>query len=225
MPRKADILTDLLVKTGAGTFSGVLATRHEKSFLDTVNQSVFMPRGLYAMVVEFKEEVSGRQEGPLCQLSQKIDRTLFAAEYVDITEPPMNPKGDLRTSRKDTSSQIELPESRPLIFPDLDCAAAGVTGRKIPNSNEKHEKLKKAGVWIGDQIEKRNSASNVRYLDSAMYPLRCMTLTVKRQIPHPSFTISIPNALPLDIPIQPTRLTMANLYRHLLVGNWGPSRV
>ncbi|CAI7598408.1 unnamed protein product [Penicillium pancosmium] len=191
VPGKTDVMTETLMKIVAGSIPGSQYPDREPTFLDSANELIFMPRGLCAMVVEFKDNAFGQQQGLLNTLSRRMGRTIFASEKIDLTESAMSPKSstDLyegTATQKDTSAsyfqpanmernskasgtnvslQIELPESRPLVFPDLDCAGMGVTERAEraeragPGGKEKHKMLRAAGGWIGDQYERRKIES------------------------------------------------------------------
>ncbi|KAJ5999880.1 hypothetical protein N7481_000289 [Penicillium waksmanii] len=216
VPGKTDVMTETLMKIVAGSIPGSRYPGREPTFLDSANEFIFMPRGLCAMVVEFKDSVFGPQEGLLNPLSQKMGRTIFASKKLDLTESAMSPKSstDLyegtanqkdasassfqpenmkrnsKASRNNVSLQIELPESRPLVFPDLDCAAVGVaerterTERARPGGKEKHKMLKAAGGWIGDQYERRKLESEKANASRMSYghTLKCLN-------PHQNDTI------------------------------------
>lgn len=167
-------MTETLIKIVAGSLNGPRHPGREPTFLDSVNELIFMPRGLCAMVVEFKDNVFGQQEGPLNPLAHKMGRAIFTSEKIDLNESAMSPNS--RPSGNNLSLQIELPEARPLVFPDLECAAAGVTEstestertnraeRTGLGGREKHKLIKAAGGWIGDQYERRKLESEVRLL-------------------------------------------------------------
>ncbi|CAI7606925.1 unnamed protein product [Penicillium glandicola] len=108
--QKAQI-TDHILQVVAGT----IQSHDSNTFLGRVNQEIFMPRGLYAMVVEFKDQVPIQDQGALSLLSQKLGKTIFSIENV-TTNQPASYTNDIRHPH----SQIELPEVAPLTFPDLE---------------------------------------------------------------------------------------------------------
>jgi hypothetical protein len=152
-----------------------------------VNQDLFMPRGLYVMVMAFKDDIPGQQYGALGRLSQSLGKTLFATERVDMNQsvpPPSfdpNPtiakytKGNedpetnkmkkqlknIRLVSGKTRGQLQLPEAAPLVYPDLDRAAAQATEGKGKEAETMGEKFKGAGAWVADYMDRKAQAKYV----------------------------------------------------------------
>ncbi|KAE8317130.1 hypothetical protein BDV41DRAFT_573233 [Aspergillus transmontanensis] len=152
-----------VIQVVAGT-ARELQSRHRKNtFLDRVNQDLLMPRGLYAMIMSFKDQ----QEGLLRGLSGATGQALFTKKELDINETVekySNPDPNMSKFKKGlknvrlvsgkTHGELELPEAAALLYPHLDRAAAeaaqGETGMR--------DKLKYAGEWVNDYLDRRAHA-------------------------------------------------------------------
>ncbi|KAB8226310.1 hypothetical protein BDV33DRAFT_226825 [Aspergillus novoparasiticus] len=157
----------LVIQVVAGT-ARELQSRHRKNaFLDRVNQDLLMPRGLYAMIMSFKDQVPGQQEGLLRGLSGSTGQALFTKKELDINETVekySNPDPNMSKFKKGlknvrlvsgkTHGELKLPEVAALLYPHLDRAAAeaaqGETGMR--------DKLKHAGEWVNDYLDRRAHA-------------------------------------------------------------------
>ncbi|KAB8206530.1 hypothetical protein BDV34DRAFT_224270 [Aspergillus parasiticus] len=156
-----------VIQVVAGT-ARELQSRHRKNtFLDRVNQDLLMPRGLYAMIMSFKDQVPGQQERLLRGLSGATGQALFTKKELDINETVekySNPDPNMSKFKKGlknvrlvsgkTHGELELPEAAALLYPHLDRAAAeaaqGDTGMR--------DKLKYAGEWVNDYLDRRAHA-------------------------------------------------------------------
>lgn len=56
------------------------------TFLEMVNRDLFMPRGLFAVVMAFKPEVPSSQQGPLGNVADSVKNSLFRKEKLDINQ-------------------------------------------------------------------------------------------------------------------------------------------
>lgn len=172
-------IVSTVVQVVAGTAKELQSRSRRNTFLDRVNQGLFMPRGLYAMVMAFKDEVPGQQpRGPLSKLANATGKAMFSAERLDInqtvteysksdTEMSKMKKGlqNMRLVSGKTRGEIELPESAPLVFPGLDRAAdldlqQQDNGKEVVNESTK-EKWKNAGKWVQDYLDRRAQATYV----------------------------------------------------------------
>ncbi|KAB8262060.1 hypothetical protein BDV32DRAFT_147709 [Aspergillus pseudonomiae] len=184
-PETAAQITSIIVQTVAGTAREIQSRRRSNTFLDRVNQDLFMPRGLYAMVMAYKDEAPGQQQGALGLLSQKLGKTLFGFEKVDINQlvakstfdpaptiakythtdhhPEMNMAQkrlkNMRLASGRTYGHIELPDSAPLVYPDLDRAAARAMEGKGDEGEGTRERMKSAGSWVQDYFDRKAQAS------------------------------------------------------------------
>lgn len=180
VPELASQIVSTVVQVVAGTAKELQSRSRRNTFLDRVNQELFMPRGLYAMVMAFKDEVPGQQpRGPLSKLANATGKALFSSERLDINQTVAkysNPDADMSKMKKGmqnirlvsgkTRGEIELPEAAALVFPELDRAAdldlqqQQGKGKEAVNETTK-EKWKGAGKWVQDYLDRKAQASYV----------------------------------------------------------------
>lgn len=149
--------------------------RHRKNtFLDLVNREVFLPRGLCAMVMTFKDDEGGpRRTGPLRQLfSQQqmrlgdgddgmyapdegaaaaVDQAIAKARASGRQSSSLSSKFKSATmlSAGQTQGDAALPECAPLVFPAVD------------ETQDKGGKMRAAKAWKDDFLDRR---ANVFYV-------------------------------------------------------------
>ncbi|KNG80942.1 hypothetical protein ANOM_011026 [Aspergillus nomiae NRRL 13137] len=184
-PETAAQITSIIAQTVAGTAREIPSRRRANTFLDRVNQDLFMPRGLFAMVMAFTDEAPGQQQGALDLLSQKLGKTLFGFKKVDINRPVAKSTFDpaptvakythtdqhpdmnmakkrlknIRLASGKTHGQIELPDAALLVYPDLDHAAAREMEGKGEEDEGTRERMKSAGSWVQDYFDRKVQAS------------------------------------------------------------------
>ena len=163
-------ITSVVIQITAGTAKELQMRSRENSFLDRANQELFMPRGLFAMVMSFKDDVEG---GGMPGVLGKVGKNLFKKEKLDVNQVAAkysNPdpnrskikKGmdKIRLQSGDTYGEMQLPESAPLVYPYLDQAAA--RGSQSERSGGIGDKFRGAGEWVQDYLDRRAHASLVR---------------------------------------------------------------
>ncbi|KAH8692234.1 hypothetical protein BGW36DRAFT_431454 [Talaromyces proteolyticus] len=174
VPGVATAVTGAVVQLAVGT-ARELQTRHRRNtFLDKVNQDLFMPRGLFAMIMAFTDEVPSQQQegGVHSKLTNPAGRTLFASERLNINDATAkysnyNPEAsrlkknlkDFRLTSGRTNGEIELPEAAPLIYPDLDRAAAQAMEGQEKGPEGPRQKLRNSGKWVQDYMDRKAQAS------------------------------------------------------------------
>ncbi|PIB01898.1 hypothetical protein CB0940_01990 [Cercospora beticola] len=126
------------VQIAAGVGAEVQSRTRTNTFLDSMNEELFKPAGLYAMIVKYKSDSDMQQSTTgIAGLAN-----LIKAEKVDVTtnqtiakynrthsdesgSRSMNSRmKDMRLASNTTKGTAMLPESAPLIFPELDRQAA-----------------------------------------------------------------------------------------------------
>jgi hypothetical protein len=167
-PSLAISLAAQLIQTVAATAIEVQTRRRRNNFLDRVNDEIFKPRGLFAMVMAFKDHIPPNKNG-VRRLTTKFGQIMLMVpekieidnEHLDHDEAALKySKPDpemsrttkemrkLRLASGETNNTMELPEAAPLIYPDLDKAAA--------RALEGHAQgMKKAGVWVDDYMDRK----------------------------------------------------------------------
>ncbi|OJJ48054.1 hypothetical protein ASPZODRAFT_131696 [Penicilliopsis zonata CBS 506.65] len=152
LPEAAFHVTNNVLSVAAGAACEV-QTHKTNSFLNRVNRDLFMPRGLFAMVMSFRDDTSAT-DGLVRIRKQNINH--IAARYSHLDPASSRHKQGLRRLRS-TSSQtggrLELPESAPLVFPHLDRAAAQAT-----TGDTTLTKLKGASAWVTDYFDRKAQA-------------------------------------------------------------------
>ncbi|KAJ5108567.1 hypothetical protein N7456_005242 [Penicillium angulare] len=177
VPNATAAIVGAIVQVVAGISKELQARSRANTFLDRVNQEIFMPRGLVAMVMAFKDD----KKSGLASLGQ-----LFQTKKVDINDPnagdvdqnEINPYDHLteaaltnntpqmgegwwkRNTKKiretdgKTKGDVQLPESAPLVYPYLDAA--------LERSGEPPQGFKKkmgaAGEWVQDYMDRKSHA-------------------------------------------------------------------
>lgn len=124
------------VQIAAGVGKEVQARHRTNDFLDRMNDELFKPRGLFAMVVKYKtsEEVARSENSLLRRLGVGAEQVDFHTGHA-IAKYDRVPSGDgsksmsdrmknLRLASGTTKGAIELPEAAPLVFPEVDKAIA-----------------------------------------------------------------------------------------------------
>ncbi|KKK15707.1 hypothetical protein AOCH_007061 [Aspergillus ochraceoroseus] len=175
VPEPTTQILSAVVQLIAGTARELQTRRRENTFLDCVNKDLLMPRGLYAMIMTFKDQVPGQQQGVLSPLSSKLGQTLFSKEKLDLNQTVAkysNPDPNIsqfnkalqsiRLSSGKTCGELELPEAAELVYPDLDRVVAqaveGKGSRDQPASTGGLNKFKGAGKWVQDYMDRRAHA-------------------------------------------------------------------
>ena len=179
MPEAAAQIVGTVVQVVAGTAKELQSRSRRNTFLDRVNQELFMPRGLYAMVMAFKDEVPGQQpRGPLSKLSGTVGKSLFSSERLDINQTVAkysNPDPEMSRTKKGlqnirlvsgkTRSELELPEAAALVYPDIDRAAQKDLEQEGKGKGKDDEstknKWKGAGLWVQDYLDRKAQATYV----------------------------------------------------------------
>ncbi|WPH02238.1 Hypothetical protein R9X50_00509400 [Acrodontium crateriforme] len=106
------------------------------NFLDCMNEELFKPAGLYAMIMKYKPEEAGQAGGMLArfgigsqevnlstnEIIAKYSRTLSSESQEQQNRSMSERMQNLRLASGTTHGSLELPAAAPLIFPDVDHA-------------------------------------------------------------------------------------------------------
>ena len=145
-PSAAAMIASTIVQVAAGTAKEIQSRKRANSFLDDMNQKLFMPRGLYCLVMSFKPDATRPVSGGQVNINDMI------AKYSQPVQSGFkNTMAGLRVSSGKTYGEIEMPESAPLVFPALDQAAV----------NPDAGKLKKSQKFVADYFDRRAQATYV----------------------------------------------------------------
>lgn len=173
----------MAVTTAASVAAGVakeVQTRHRTNdFLDQINEQLFKPAGLFAMIVKYKTsaEVANSENSVFRRLGvatqqvdfstgqavAKYDRNLSSEEGKSMTDRMKN----IRLASGTTKGAIELPEAAPLVFPEVDKAI-------VSNGPETFkDKAKDAKMFLADYMDRR---AQMEYVSNS----RCCISTFTR---------------------------------------------
>ncbi|KAJ5835969.1 hypothetical protein N7447_001995 [Penicillium robsamsonii] len=165
LPFPAAMAVGMVLSVIAGTARELQKRTRANTFLEMVNRDLFMPRGLFVMVIAFKPD-DPAQQGPLAKATSSLKKSIFKKDKVDLNKAAMkwsNPDinrsnfgkklDNIRVESGETSSELELPETASLIYPQLDRIIAG--GYIEEQSQGILEKFKDAGEWVNDYMDRR----------------------------------------------------------------------
>ncbi|KAJ6032594.1 hypothetical protein N7540_003326 [Penicillium herquei] len=154
VPETAAQITGILLSFAVGTARELQTRTRRNNYLDKVNQDLFMPRGLFAMVMSFKDKVpsqgtSNSVRGKTVVSSQLLDISETAVKYSTLDPETSKFKRNLRLASGVTHGEIGLPESAPLVYPNLDQAALG-------NASETSRIPSRGGnSWVSDYFDRK----------------------------------------------------------------------
>ncbi|KAI9643618.1 hypothetical protein NHQ30_008240 [Ciborinia camelliae] len=117
-------------------------SKEQNKYLDGMNERLFKPHGLYAMLMTWKPARSSGSQ----TLVSTVDMNTKIISSVASRE--VSGRSSLHSTSGKTLGQSQMPESAELVFPLLETAG----------DEEKANAMKKAGVWLGEWRDKRNTA-------------------------------------------------------------------
>ena len=155
-----------VVQIGARVGAEVQSRQRTNSFLDKMNEELFKPAGLYAMVVKYKSEAEVQQSGNSLlahfgvsgekvdfstdQTIAKYSRTLSEQSTEIGGNRSMSERmQNLRLASGTTKGAMNLPDAAPLIFPDIDKAIANQGPENFK------DKAKDAKDFLTDYLDRR----------------------------------------------------------------------
>jgi hypothetical protein len=132
------------VQIAAGTAKEIQSRHRANSYLDEMNEKLFKPRGLYALVMSYKPDATR----PVS--SGEFNPNSVIAKYSESSNSKLKETGkNLRVASGKTYGEMELGEVAPLVFPALEEIAA----------NPKDQgKFKKAQKFLAEYGDKRAQA-------------------------------------------------------------------
>ncbi|CAK7563029.1 MAG: hypothetical protein SEPTF4163_000886 [Sporothrix epigloea] len=182
VPEAGAQIASIVVQVAAGTAREIQSRHRNNTFLDRANQELFMPRGLFAMVLAFKDDMPDAQGrgGLLGGLTSVLGKSLVSTQRLDInqttikysqlaalggsTTPSKTSKTkdvlrNLRTNNGKTYTELELPQAAELVYPDLDNAAERDLAAVGDNDASKNaNKWKIAGKFVSSYLDRRAQA-------------------------------------------------------------------
>jgi hypothetical protein len=177
------------IQFAAGT-AKELQTRHRSNgFLDLVNEKLFKPRGLYALVMAFDPSgTRGIEERSvsLADTISKVDRPKGDAETSKFSMDSIKHSlQSIRVKSGTTKGEFEMPEAAALVFPKVDAALEHL-GDQAMSEEKKDEamatkiktKFQHASAFVADYADRRAQAN---------YNMRNPTTTLAQAGAKPEF--------------------------------------
>ena len=138
-------ITSTVIQFAAGAAIYLQTTQRTHSFLDEMNDRLFKPRGLYAMVMKYIPNGTRPIDVQQADLNTMISKQ----------DAPHRSYQNFRAVNAGRSyGTVEMPDSAPLVFPALDEAAQ-------TQDPATASKLKSSMAFIADYYDKRGQASYV----------------------------------------------------------------
>ncbi|TWU77331.1 hypothetical protein ED733_005311 [Metarhizium rileyi] len=142
------MLVGIAIQVSITAAKDVQSRARTNSFLDKANAQIFMPRGLYCIIMTYSpEQVGDSPSLPGTDVSSAI------ASKVASTGLPRFQNRFRESSGH--ACEAELPESAPLVFPGLH---ADSSAEELGESKDTREKMKRAQKYITDYYDKRAQA-------------------------------------------------------------------
>jgi len=175
-----------------------LQTRHRSNgFLDLVNEKLFKPRGLYALVMAFDPASTRKIEERSVSLADtisKVDRHGDAETSTFSMESMKHSLQSIRIKSGTTKGEFEMPEAAALVFPKVD-AALEQLGNQAMSEEKKDEamatkiktKFQHAGAFVADYADRRAQA---------VYNMRNPTTTLAHAGAKPEFKSKLADPAP-----------------------------
>ncbi|KAI9762251.1 MAG: Protein cbp3, mitochondrial [Chaenotheca gracillima] len=119
----------------------IQGVRQMNGFLDQMNEKLFKPHGLYALIFAYKPESTSSSEAT--DVNQSINKQLGPTSSIQHFGRNMLP-----ASGK-AYKEVDIPEAAELVFPTLD---------KVPDG-DKPAVWKRAGNFVGEYYDRRGTAT------------------------------------------------------------------
>lgn len=143
-----------VVGAAAGIGGEMQSRQRTNNFLDRMNQELFQPAGLYAMIMKYKPETDAAPGLFSMFQAQKADLStnqLIAKYSHNLIEGGKNGRGQkFRMGDGTTRGAIAVPEAAPLIFPDLDTTLAANGSKETFK-----DKTRDAKKFLADYMDRR----------------------------------------------------------------------
>ena len=123
------------------------------TYLQRINETLFMPHGLYCLIMMSKPDQPGQQ---FVEVDMNAAAATSVAKALHAPETTVR-KGlkNMRLKDGQTVGEFALPDSAPLIYPAIDRAAMGDS----PLPEQKQSKLKSSQKFLADYMDRRAQSS------------------------------------------------------------------
>ncbi|KAI1291581.1 hypothetical protein F5Y03DRAFT_376377, partial [Xylaria venustula] len=145
-PQPFAILISLAVQQATNVASAAHSRYKTNHFLNEINSSFFMPRGLIALIMTWKPSEPGQM---MTDVNLDMDPAIASATTQD--EQGSLKKMKNKFAQSNGATTFEWPETAPLVFPVLDNLSDAETEKK-------QNVLKRAGAFVGEYMDSRSRA-------------------------------------------------------------------
>ena len=156
VPSVATMVASALMQAAAISAIVVQSRSRTNTFLDDINKHFFQPRGLYVLLVAYHGDRHRWSSEPL-DISHAVTKSAHPAEIETSGNRGAKLKHNLQWASGSSHGGMEIPESAPLIYPELDKAVDAETNREAA-TGKKPSKFKSAGNFVSEYSDRRAQA-------------------------------------------------------------------
>jgi len=163
VPHFAATIASTVAQIAVGTAKELQVRHRTNTFLDQMNATLFEPKGLYCLIMTYNPDApsassKSSEDGVIS--SEQLNITGNIAKYHDQRTGKLQKlKRNARVSNGLTCGEMELPQSAPLIFPNL---GFGPPTRTCEQGQAKSNALKNTNKFFADYFDRRAQAIYVR---------------------------------------------------------------
>ena len=161
VPSVAMMVASALVQAAAISAIVVQSRSRTNTFLDDINAYYFRPRGLYVLLVGYHgSSTHHKWSSEALDISHAVAKSSYPADADSSGNRGAKFKHNLQWASGSSHSGMEIPESAPLIYPDLDKAVdAEAAQGDSATSAKKPSKFKAAGNFVSEYSDRRAQAA------------------------------------------------------------------
>ena len=156
IPSVATMVASILIQAAAISAIVVQSRSKTNTFLDDVNEYFFRPRGLYVLLVAYHGESHKWSSEPL-DISHAVTKSAHPADAETSGNRGAKLKHNLQWASGSSHGGMEVPESAPLIYPDLDKAVDAEADQEAA-TGKKPSKFKSASNFVNEYSDRRAQA-------------------------------------------------------------------
>lgn len=184
VPHGAAMITSVVVSIAVGACIKHQESQRANSFLDEMNEKIYKPRGLYAMIMKYNPNANTTLDVQQMDTSSLIvNRATHENDFFR------------KMASGETQGELEMPEAAPLVFPALDEVATLVAQS---GDVEKRNAFMRSTKFVSNYYDKRAQMDYVRhhpYLPSSLCPktaLPFLGANIHQAAKNPNSTLAIP---------------------------------
>lgn len=141
VPHGAAMITSVVVSIAVGACIKHQESQRTNSFLDEMNEKVYKPRGLYAMIMKYNPNANTTLD------VQQMDTSSLIANRATHENDFFR-----KMASGETQGELEMPEAAPLVFPALDEVATSVAQS---GDVEKRNAFMRSTKFVSNYYDKR----------------------------------------------------------------------